>query len=231
MGTLVSPTLGGLVKNVRNMLGQPDPSNSRWTDEDLVSYINEGIRLYMAEVTFNNEGQFTSQVDLNLVAGQDTVDLPADFFEVRAVYRKVSDGYQIMPYLNNVTRGYLTDNNGSGDAYVPSYYFRNNSLVLREPPNTSEVGGIRLEYIGFPETLINGGDRLTSSISPIFKQVIEMYGVKKAKIQESLVNGSDVGASMAGQHFNELYSQFKEVIKHRSKYPQFVAPYSPEGSS
>lgn len=230
MGTLVSPTLGSLISNVRSMLGQPDPSNSRWSDADLVNYLNEGIRIYMVEVTFQNEGQFTAQVDLNIVANTDTIALPSDFFEARALYRTVTNGYKILPYQNNITQSYASTDSSVGDFYLPSYYFRDNNLVLRPVPNFSETNALRLEYIQFPDTLINGGDRLTSDVAPLFKQVIEMYAVKKAKIQESLTNGSDVGASLATSHFNELYSQFKEVIRGRSKYPQFIEPFNPEES-
>jgi hypothetical protein len=229
MGTLVSPTLGGLLASVRRMLRQPDPSNSEWSDDTLIAYLNEGIRVYMAEASFQNEGLFTGVEDLDIVANQETVALPADFFEARAVYRKVTDGYVSMPYQNSVNEDYYTNGGGSGEAYVPAYHFRNNSLVLRPTPNFSETDAIRLEYLRFPETLINGGDRLTSDIAPLFKQVIETYAVKKAKFDQSLVNGSDVGLSAATNHFNELYAQFKECIRSRSKYPQYTQPYNPEG--
>lgn len=231
MGTLVSPTTGNLLKNTRMMLGQPDPSNSNWSDDALLTWLNEAVRVYFAEVTVGNEGQFTAVSDLDLVANQDTVTLPSDFFEVRVLYRKVTSGYQALPYVNSVSGGYMTTNSGTGNNYMPSYYFRNNLIVLRDPPGFAETGGLRLEYIQFPDTLVNGGDRLSTSISPIFKQVIEMYAVKKAKTQQSLVTGGDVGLSQITAHFNELYAQFKEIIRGRSKYPQFIQPYNPEGQS
>lgn len=230
MATLSSPTASTLVTSVRAMLRQPNPANSFWSDEELLRYLNEAVRVYFAEVTFNNEGQFLATADLNMVGGTETIALPTDCFEVRAVYRKMTDGYVAMAYVNDVTRGFVTAANSTGDMYIPSYYFRGNNLVLRDAPEQSETAGIRLEYVQFPDTLVNGGDALSSQISPIFKQVVEMYAVYKAKMVESLVTGVDTSA-LAKQNLNELYVQFKEAIKNRTLYPKYTVPYNPEGEA
>lgn len=228
MGILASPTLGKLLSNVRNFLGQPNASNSRWSDEELTEYINEGIRMYFGEVILNAEGQFTSQVDLDIVSGQELVALPDDFFSAKALYKKLSDAYEILPYQNNLTHGYATQSGASGNTYFPSYYFRNNNLVLRPIPDYSETAGLRLEYIAFPDTLVNGGDVMTAQVSPVFKQLIEMYAVYKAKVQESLVNGVDL-TPVAATNLAQIYQQFKTVISARSKYPAYTVPFNPEG--
>jgi len=228
MAVLTSPTLGKLVSNVRNFLGQTNASNSRWSDEELTEYINEGIRMYFGEVVLNAEGQFTTQVDLNLVSGVDTVALPDDFFQVKSLYRKVSTGYIMLNYQNNITTGYYSEGASTdGDSYIPYYFFRNNNVVLRPIPQGSETAGLRLEYIAFPDTLINGGDVMTNSVSPVFKQLIEMYAVYKAKVKDSLVDGVDLTAVVSA-NLAQIYQQFKAAISSRSKYPQFTVPYSPE---
>lgn len=228
MGTLASPTLGKLVSNVRNFLGQPNPSNSRWSDQDLTEYLNEAVRMYFAEVILNAEGQFTTVTDLNIVSGAETVDLPTDFYEVKALYKKTSDSYEILPYQNNLTSSYSRQGDQGGSTYFPSYYFRGNKLVLRPIPDFSETAGLRLEYIQFPDTMINGGDALTSGVSPIFKQLIEMYAVYKAKVQESLTNNTNLYGP-AQENLNTIYGMFKTSISSRSKYPQFTKAWNPEG--
>lgn len=230
MATLSSPTASTLLTSIRAMLRQPNPANSFWSDEELLRYLNEAVRVYFAEVSFNNEGQFLATADLNLTANVETVALPADCFEVRTLYRKVTDGYVAMSYINDVTRGLITNVTNMGDSYIPSYYFRGNSLVLRDMPSSSETGGLKLEYVQFPDTLVNGGDPLSSQISPVFKQVVEMYAVYKAKMVESLVTGVDTSA-LAKQNLNELYSQFKDAIKNRTLYPKYTVPFNPEGET
>jgi hypothetical protein len=209
------------------MLNQRNPLNSFWTDEELVEYLNEGVRLYFAEVIMNNEGYFTAQSDLDIVTDTDTIALPTDCYQVRTVYKKVTDGYVILPYRNNMTEGYSTKGGTSGNNYLPYYYFRANNLVLRPVPNFSETSGIRLEYIQFPDTMVYGGDSLTNQVSPIFKQVIEMYAVYKAKLRESLVNGTNTYAP-AEENLGVLIKQFRDSIQSRSKNPTFVIPFNPE---
>jgi hypothetical protein len=170
MGTLASPTLQNLITNVRMMLKQPDPTNSFWKDEELKVYLNEGVRICYAEMTHLVEGHFTTAVNLDVVANVETVALPTDFFEVKNLYKKVNNDYISLQYMNNLNMDYSGLGAGSSLTYTPSYYFQGNNLVLRPLPNFSEIAALRLEYIQFPDTLVNGGDSLTTSISPIFKK-------------------------------------------------------------
>lgn len=229
MGTLSSPTLGKLLTNVRNFLNQPDNSNSFWTDQELTEYINEGIRMYFSEVIENNEGQFTKIEDLDIVTGSELVALPADFFKAKVLYKKVTDGFIPLVYLNDIVHSYSTNSGSSYDTFLPRYQFRDNNLLLRPVPDYNETDGLRLEYVYFPDTLVQGGDAMTAQVSPVFKQVVEMYAVYKAKVKESLVNGVDTSV-LAKQNLAELVNQFKAIIKNRSQYPQFVVPFMADGS-
>ncbi len=226
MASLSAPTLDDLITDVRNMLNQPDPNNSFWTDQELSSYLNEACRRYFTDVIMNMEGQFEVQADLDIVDGVETVALPADCFKIKAVYRKVSNGYEILPYQNNLTSGYQTNGNLVGDFYLPAYQFRQNNLVLRPAPSGSEVAALRVLYVQLPETLVNGGDSLTGNISPVFKDLIQMYAVYKAKMKESLVNNVQV-YGVAQESVNSLYKSFQDAIRQRSAYPQFTTPFSP----
>jgi hypothetical protein len=227
MALLPAPTLQSLINNIRNMLSQPDPTNSNWTDVEITSYINEGIRMYFSELVMIDEGNYVNQVDLDIQSNVETIDLPADFFKVRALYKAVTQGYLILPYRNNLTEGYYTDNGTNSETYLPYYYFRDNQLVIRPVPNFTQTAGFRLEYIQFPDTLVNGGDQLSSQIAPLFRQVIEMYAVYKAKIKESLVSGVRTH-EVAAENLADLYKQFKETMQMRSKNPVAVIPFNPE---
>lgn len=224
MATLSAPTIEELIQDVRNMLNQPSSTNSYWSDEELATYLNEAVRRYFSEVVLNSEGQFTEIADLDITADTETIALPDDFFEMKAVFRAVNGGYEPLAYRNNVSEGYSTDG-GTADTFY--YYFRGNKLVLRPVPTFSETAALRIEYIQFPETMISGGDSMTSQVSPIFKDLIEMYAVYKAKLKESL--GTNVNTyAPALQNLNDLFSAFKDIIAQRSASPTAVRPFNPE---
>lgn len=179
------------------------------------------------------EGYFTVSTDpasnLSYTANNELVALPQDCFQVKAVYIQRSNGWEILEYRNDITNGFLT-NTGSGgtNSYSPMYYFQKNNLVLHPTPNMAGLNQLRVDYIQFPDNLVNGGDVLTSEVSPLFKELLEMYAVMKAKTKQSLVTGTDLTA-LANQQLAELYRTFKNTIDKRSAYPEFVVPFNPEG--
>lgn len=210
------------------MLGQTNATNSTWTDAELTVYINEGVRLYFTEVVKNFEGYFCTTALLDYVANVETVALPTDCFQVRAVYMQRPQGYCALEYMNDIMGSYATNSgSGSPDTYQPYYFFQGNSLVLRPVPNMSATGVIKLDYIQFPDQMVNGGDSLTSQVSPVFKQLIEMYAVYKAKLKQSMVSGVDLTA-LPKSNLAEIYGSFKNTITPRSAYPTFTVPFLPE---
>jgi hypothetical protein len=227
MATLSAPTIEELISDVRNMLNQPSASNSFWSDEELATYLNEAVRRYFAEVVLHMEGQFTALDDLNIVANANTIALPTDCFKVKQVWRKVTGGYLPLHYRNNLTESLNTEAAGGGDTFRPDYSFRGNSLVLSQMPGFSETDGIRVEYVQFPETLVTGGDSLTTQVSPVFKDLIIAYAIWKAKVKESLVNGTNT-AGLAKDNLNDLFIAFKEAIPNRSASPAAIVPFNPE---
>ena len=229
MSQLVSPIYSTILTDVRNLLNQPNSANSFWTDAELQSYINEAMRVYFAELTKIDEGHFTAQIDLDIVANQEYVTLPSDFFSMRALFKKVDQNYFILPYRNNITEGYSTEGGTNSVTYLPYYYFRQNQIILRPVPQFSETATLRMEYFQFPQQFSTSGDTLTDQITPVFYQVIEMYAVYKAKMKESLVTGTNTCA-LAKENLAELHKQFMDVVQLRSKNPTAIIPFNPEGS-
>ena len=229
MGLLTSPTLTKLLTNVRNLLGQPNSLNSAWSDLELTEYINEGVRMYFAEVIKNSEGYFQpTPVYLDITSDVETVALPTDFFEARALYIQRNNGWEILQYQNDVTGGFISTNGGTGsNVYCPSYYFQGNNIVLHPTPNFTQADVLRLEYVQFPDQMVNGGDSMTNQVSPVFKQLIEMYAVYKAKLKQSMVNGVDLTA-LPAQNLAQIYAMFRDTINKRSQGPEYVIPFNPE---
>ncbi len=224
---LTSSTLGSYLSEVRDMLNQPNAANSFWSDQELIRYLNEGIRMYYLEVTNNDEGFWTTTADLDIVNNQEEVDLPSNCYEVKAVYKTLPQGYQVLPYRNAISDSYTTQGGTGTDTYFPSYYFRENKLVLRPVPNFDQTAGLKIEYMYFPDQFQNAGDVMSANVLPIFRQLIVMYAVVKAKTKESMVNGTDTTA-LAKSNLAEIYQLFKDTVQARSKYPQFTKAFSPE---
>lgn len=226
---LVAPTLAKLITNVRNFLGEPNSGNSFWTDLELTEYINEGVRMYFADVVKNSDGYFNAVTPalLGVVSGTETVALPTDFFEARSLYAQRNNGWEILEYRNDITSSFITQGISSGgNTFSPYYYFRANQIVLRPTPQFSQTGFLRLEYIAFPDQMINGGDTMTNQVSPVFKQLVEGYAIWKAKLKQSLVNGVDM-ASIAAANLKTIEGVFRDTINKRSQYPEFVTPFDP----
>lgn len=229
MSILTSPTLDDLIVDVRNMLNQQSANNSFWSDEEVTGYLNEGVRRYFQEVVLLYSGQFMVLADLNLVNGVETVAFPTGCFEIKALYKSIDSGqrYEILTYDNNVTNGYQTQASQDSSSYLPSYFFRGNNFVLRPAPQFSETAGLRVEFVQFPDMMVNGGDALTNQVAPVFKDLIVMYAVYKAKLKESLVNGVNVHLP-AQENVGNLYASFKDAIQQRTAYPKYIAPFNPE---
>lgn len=230
MATLTSPSLQQLISEVRTILNESDRNNSFWKDDEITGYLNDGIRRYFTEIVQNNEGYFTTTADLDITADSETITLPTDCFQVRQLAKKISTGYLNLAYRNNVTEGWTTMGGTSSNAYTPYYYFRGNSLVLRPVPNFTETAGMRLEYIQFPDFMVNGGDTMTAQVQPVFKELIIMYGVYKCKVKETLVNGAAVHL-VAQELVGSLATSFRDTIYHRSKSPTFTVPFNPESDN
>lgn len=225
MATLSSPTLQRLIRDARLLLNQPRAENSRWSDTELGEYINDAVKLYFLHINEMAEGQFDKVIDLDLTANTETVNLPADCFSIKVLYRKQNTVFQPLAYRNNFIESYDSQT-ASGNTYEPSYYLRGEKLVLRPIPGANETAGLKLEYTAFPETLVVGGDVLSSGISPIFKELVVLYSVYKAKVKDDLVNGSNTRLA-AQQLLDAQFVTFKHAVTERSKYPTFIVPFNP----
>lgn len=224
---LIPPTLQDLIQAIRDLLNQPDPNNSFWSDEELTRYINEGIRIHMAELADVDEGQFSVTTTLDITSWSETVALPSDFFMMRGLYKAVPNGYVMLPYRNNLTEGFSTQGGSDSQTYLPDYYFRGNDLVLHPTPQFTEAGGLYAEYVQLPSSLLDSADQVSAQISALFRQSLEMYGVYKAKLKESLANNIQVH-QFAKENFGDLFKQFKDMSAKRSRNPTAIVPFNPE---
>jgi hypothetical protein len=237
MAAVVAPKLERIIRDARVLLNQPKAENSRFSDAELTGYANDAIQQIFLTVNEAGEGQFdqiTSDVSnvsypgLNTTNGIDSIALPADCFAIKGVWFKQGTMNRRLEYRQNVMMDYDTTNTNSGQTtYEPYYYLRGNSLVLRPIPGfTSTDHPITIEYTAYPNVLVYGGDSMDNGISPLFKELIVMYTVAKAKLKDDL-SGGGTGYQLAAQHRDDLFRQFKHQVMERSKAPIYITSFEP----
>lgn len=180
---------------------------------------------YFLHINEVAEGQFDKSTTLDITNGQDTIALPSDFFTIKVLFKKMDTQYRPLTYRNNMIEPYdnvLAVTNS--EAYEPLYYLRGNNIILRPAPGFSETAGLLLEYTAFPDQLLFGGDAMSAGISPVFRSLVVMFAVYKAKLKDDMVSGGNT-ADKAMQHLSDLYKNFKHQVSERAKYPQYILPW------
>lgn len=227
LAQVITPTLEKLVKEARILLNQPQAENSRFSDAELTGYANDAVQQVFLAVNEASEGQFDKTANLSIVSGVETVALPTDCFAVKALYKIQGTVNRRLEYKNSILQDYDNNATNSGSTtYEPYYYFRGNNLVLRPIPGFSETTSMVVEYTAYPTVLVYGGDTMDTGISPLFKELIVMYIVSKAKLKDDLSGGGNTRGP-AQAYFADLYNNFKHQLMERSKGPQYVTPYEP----
>lgn len=227
MAAVVAPTLERIIRDVRVRLNQPKQENSRWSDTELTEYINEALQQMFLTINEYSEGQFDKSTSLNIVNVTETVALPTDCFAIRGVWKVQGTINRRLEYRQNILEDFGNSSSTNGQAnYEPYYYLRGNNLVLRPIPGFSETNGLLIEYTGYPNVLVFGGDTLDSGISPLFKQLLVAYAVTEAKRKDDLVTNGN-SRTAAESHLADLWKNFKHQISERSKAPQFITAYEP----
>lgn len=227
MATLVAPSLERLIRDARILLSQPRAENSRFSDSELSGYANDAIQQIFLTVNEASEGQFDRSTSLNIVSGVETVALPTDCFSIKALYKVQGTVNRRLEYRQNIVMDYDNSATNSGSTtYEPYYYLRGNNLVLRPIPGFSETASLVLEYTAYPSVLVYGGETLDNGISPLFKELIVMYVVSKAKLKDDLTSGGNSRVA-AQEQFSGLYANFKHQLMERSKSPQYITPFEP----
>lgn len=229
MADYAAPTMQELLDDVRVLLGQVNPLNSNWTDQELRRYINEAITRYWGEAAQHAEGLFVTTTTLNTVANTETIALPTTFFDVVRLWAKDGDSWVPLDYDNGFNNPESDTAEPTGSGWRPRYRLRGHLLVLSPKPANAATGVLKMEYTAWPDKMVNLSDPLPSAIAPVFQPLITAYSAWKAKIVESS-RGNGVNTYGPLQVLtNDLYSQFKEIVHGRSHSADYVRPFNPEG--
>lgn len=197
--------LADVKKRVRATFG--DESSVQVTDENIVTWVNDGQR----EVVSMNPELLEAIVAANTVAGQQDYVIPADVRKIRSISYK-SDISVAFIDLTALSLQEFDKNMGAwdGSAYGqrdPLYYCTfANRIKLFPIPNTSIVGGLKLYYYRMPTDVTIDADVIDLPLN--YHSAIVQYCLQQAyELDEdwnSVGNkGQQFTASVSGQRVQE----------------------------
>lgn len=168
--------VGDVKSRVKRQFG--DESGVQVMDSDIYSWISDAVR----HVILNNEEAIQASTTIDLVAGQQDYDLPADTIALKAITCKSGDatsyfnirGY-ILEQFNTYVDGWDGGFFGNGQAAIYTIY--NNKVKLFPIPSTAAVAGLKVYYTTYL-------DEITSDIAiqlpRIYFNIIVDYCLQKA---------------------------------------------------
>lgn len=141
----------------RSLINQTDESNSQITSPQILIWLNEAYRAFVAELAAIPETGY------DLTAATGDISLNSNILTLLSAHicRVGSSDYEEMAIigmdkLNSVNPGYL-----SADAGIPSYFVRKSTFTawLYPQPDTANVGQtIKIRTIAFPTELSSDSD-------------------------------------------------------------------------
>jgi hypothetical protein len=217
--------LQDILLNVRKYLDDDASASAgalqRWSDAELIFYINNAYIQYYNELISTNYDGFLKRADLDITANSDLITLPAKFFKMRSLERKYNNTYIPLEYIRNYD--YTTNITSQGEGmFIPSYDFMSNStgdvvVKLSMIPSFSETAGLRLYYW---ETLTKLSSALTDEPIGILKeQFVDLIILRSAIWAKGGREEDDVSnlAQMLGR-VEDNFNEFKTKITNARSY-------------
>lgn len=168
--------VGDIKSRVKRQFG--DESGVQIVDSDIYSWISDALR----NIYLNNEELIEVVGTIDLVAGQQDYDLPADIISLKAVTIKTSDstgyfnmnGYPLEQF-NTYVDGW--DGNFFGNGTATIYTIFSNKLKLFPTPDADSPTGLKLFYSSYLDEISSD---VEIDIPKIFFNIIVDYCLQKA---------------------------------------------------
>lgn len=149
-------TLAELIAQVRASGEFLDPYHP---DDEVTTRINEGIAELRDLVIRDNPDYYVTQATVDLVANQEAYALPSDFFRLRLVEGKGTDGrYRELAEFSFGDRGAYSLAGSSQDASALVYRVVGSYLRVLPVPTVAVSAGLQLWYTPTATKLVNLSD-------------------------------------------------------------------------
>jgi len=192
-------TVKDIEREVRNLLGQPDPANSRWDSSILRTWMNDGQELAVLEGEILKDERYTTSV-----IGQEEYALPPDCLAITAIY---FDGERltrrVQSFLDERVSQWRTAANSTPKIYYNKRILERTKTIGLHPKPDSEKR-IDLMMLKTPAILTSGDS--VPEIPDEFHRAIIYYVCYRAKLESG-----EAGQNEANVLFQEFMARITRL--------------------
>lgn len=218
-------TLSQLRARVRYNLGEPNPTATpRFANASINNHLNEAYSQYQTELIENGEGDLAKKTTINLVANQEAYALPSDWLKTKKVERAVTFGTVPLTKFERYEAANVTISGNAGDWYLPTYRFRDRSLVFEPFPTFSQTAGIIHEYYALQPVLSADGDSPVSGFIEPWQSMMVLWATI-AELEGKEAVGGVVAIDTFRARLEKMETRFQVSMQGRSEARDSVEPY------
>lgn len=169
-----------LITDIRSLLSEPDPTNSRWTDDELLFWLNlankEIAKLTKCIKTYTE------------ITYPTTNTLPDNLY---MIYEVKVDGKRVRPATIRELNDFASDFEIlTGE---PQFYYQRapNTIDLFYKPTSNKT--VRIYYYALPNSLVNDSDEPLNGIKQyeIYHDLLEYFCIHRAYLKERIFDVAD----------------------------------------
>lgn len=220
----MATTLQNLIDGVR--IETRDPNGITFQDEDIIRNVDQAYKnVYQLVANTKNANYFLAEVTMDIVAGEEYFDLP-DALEDREYIRVVNIFF--IPNSNTKIPLYRYDRGiepySTGNATfgwvgsLPTFRFKGRGFVLEPTPINDIDGGICVEVLLAPETLVAPSDTVHEDFKDLWSDLVILRATKACLGQLEAVGGI-VSYGPLNERLKETEDQVKESLALRALSP------------
>ena len=207
-------TLSELVTKVRRLVDEEDVDNTHFTDEEIVSYLNQAIEFLGTSTEWALQTSIASTIE-----DQALYTLPDDFISLVDVYL---DGNPLTllerKELTSISRTWQSAESGT-----PQYVYKSDNAVigLWPPPNEENADLVlQVQYIQVPSTISQDSD--VPDLHSSLQLCLPFYAAFLCEYKQGNDKKADLNFKLYENHKNQLLSKiqgFSEDIR-RFRWPR-----------
>ena len=219
-----SQTLSQYITRIREYLGEPDSTTSRWTDTFLTNLFNASYRLRATDLIAAYEGYFLKVVETPLVASQSYYVWPNDFERLQKLEIVRSDGRTVPLQRWERHEAVNTPPIAADDSYKPTFRPQGQGFRLEPSPNSTQASGsLRIEYNRTMPRLANDSDLLDTDFPLNFEELLVLDTVVFAMDAEGMMETGQIRSIRAV--WAEWVSRWERYIDNRMVFRDRVTPW------
>lgn len=222
-------TLLQLRTRVRQYLDEP--TAVYWTDAEINNWVNQAYFYYYMLIAQSFDGYFTKETLTNIVSNVNLVPLPSDFWKIRLLERVFATYTVPLRYYERMESPNITSNTNFSNVYTPTYRFEGQNILLEPTPDTTIVGGLRLEYLPQPILMVADGDSPQPGFQESWQEGIVLRAAVSCKQKEEAVINGGTDVTTLTTLMQNWEQTIKEAEELRTMQRHYTEPFGIDESS